>query len=337
MWIRRTQDLYKFSLEELLKYHNTYRIDNPRESFRDEEEALNLCLEIRKEHMAVRQSIVDNDPEISSYNLDAKLFEAINGVVKNQSGYLRTASGEKLHQFRTRKSKAVEQEEDDGRSDDEITEQEALEEIRKAASERKNSSEPKKDPLNVRESWKNPDVAKARSTRHNCLVTVNGVTKNYRSVQAAFKGLGLPEDKGPHFRARIKKLIRLSLNVGGTVYHFELVEADSRTKKQPWTQDNGGPERDSLSYEVDRKDVRTLTEPEFVPPKPKPPKAPKQPTANDIAKAQLAAMKEEELSEVEKDPLFTTAEQLKQMSPEEQLALYRQQQRIKRERLAQKG
>lgn len=118
----------------------------------------------------------------------------------------------------------------DGKSDDEITEEEALAEIRaaRAASQAKKTSVSKASGMTlsvaIAKSWERPDVAEKRRTRHGVQVTVNGKSNEFKSVRTAFAELGLPDEKHIRFRMKLKEHHTAVFEYEGISYTFNLVE-----------------------------------------------------------------------------------------------------------------
>lgn len=67
-------------------------------------------------------------------------------------------------------------------------------------------------------SWDDPEVRKARTTRHNC--SVNGI--KFRSIHGAIKALGLPTKNQHAFRLHVKKTGRGLITHEGKEFHFKL-------------------------------------------------------------------------------------------------------------------
>jgi hypothetical protein len=73
----------------------------------------------------------------------------------------------------------------------------------------------------IAETWKRPEVARARKTRDNVQVTVEGNTEGFSSVWKAFEYYGLPAEKHIKFRGALKKSRKESFSHDGVKYDFE--------------------------------------------------------------------------------------------------------------------
>lgn len=240
MWINQKQDIEKLSFEDLIRYHNHWRPDNQVESFPNLEAAKEACYVIREEHWQVFVELSKANPEMSTVNVRDMWYRQMNGI-KEVEGVVKAVVSdvESVRIYKARKRKAaIEQEQQvvaDRLEDGEISEEEALAEIR-AMAKRKVEDRPifngRQSGLSSEslvKSWANPTVAKARATRHNCKVTVDDKTAIYRSVRQAFDDLGLPIEKHIRFRMQLKESGKLAYQFDGKTYVFEAVLAESRT------------------------------------------------------------------------------------------------------------
>ena len=131
--------------------------------------------------------------------------------------------------------------------EDEITEEEALADLRRMAEMRVVSgddliSKHKRSGQSMSESWKDPNVKEARVTRHRVWVNVyQGESfdetkriegKEFRSTQAAFNHYKLPASKAVRFRLRLKELGNLAFQHDEKLYAFELLSRDGASGHQ---------------------------------------------------------------------------------------------------------
>jgi hypothetical protein len=80
----------------------------------------------------------------------------------------------------------------------------------------------------IAETWKRPEVARARKTRDNVQVTVEGNTEGFSSVWKAFEYYGLPAASHIRFRGKLKKSRAETFEHNGVKYAFEYDYADSK-------------------------------------------------------------------------------------------------------------
>lgn len=131
---------------------------------------------------------------------------------------------------KARRSVAKEESSDDG-DDENVTEEEALAEIRRMreAQATKKTSVGKTSGLTlsaaIAKSWERADVAEKRRTRHGVLVQVNGKSNEFKSVRSAFAELGLPDEKHIRFRMKLKENHTAVFEYEGLSYTFTLVES----------------------------------------------------------------------------------------------------------------
>jgi hypothetical protein len=124
------------------------------------------------------------------------------------------------------KAKAEEAPAADAKPEEEVTEEEALAELRQMREKAKTA--PAKDlGKAIAASWGDAEVAAARMTRHNVTVTVNGKTTEHRSVRTAFAEFGLPDSKHIRFRMKLKEEGALAFEHNGIVYEFRAFEANA--------------------------------------------------------------------------------------------------------------
>lgn len=133
------------------------------------------------------------------------------------------------------------------KAEEEISEEEALADLRnmremQIVNEDQLPANNKERSRNMSESWADPNVAEARTTRHRVFVNVykgDSIDENnrlkgeeYRSTQQAFNALGLPKSKAVRFRLKLKELGKLAFDYGGKLYAFELLSRNAIAGKK---------------------------------------------------------------------------------------------------------
>jgi len=185
------------SLKELVTFWNAHHADKPISKFADRKTAERRITELLKRLEESAPAQVETDAPVFKPRAEQKPEPEVAG--ENQ------------------------------KPEDEITEEEALAEIRAAAAKRKEEAEKKgaKSGLTlgdaISKSWEDPEVAAARATRNGVTVTVNGITNEFGSVRKAFAALGLPDSKHIRFRGKLKAAKEMVFDWAGQSYLFKVI------------------------------------------------------------------------------------------------------------------
>lgn len=196
--IKTFGDIQNAEMKELVAFYNAHNADATVKRFSDRKTAERRCLAI------------------------------LNALPAEEEAFQEEETPAKVYKTRTSK-KAEEKAEENLNPEEEITEEEALEEIRKMREEAKNAPEKTKETKGlsaaIANSWKDPEVARKRTERHGVAVTVKGKRGEFKSCNAAFIEFGLPSSKCIRFRMQLKASGKLTFEHKGVKYNFEIIEA----------------------------------------------------------------------------------------------------------------